>query len=123
MMDNINASCPSDGRPFTPENAMTYDCPEDCARTLTTTWYYCQTSFYLRSKEWPTEGRMALRTLVSQDPPGPCTQTEVNTDEVKCTVLKKSTTDTRTSEERLQERASKLARTMSNTRGGCKGGL
>jgi len=54
---------------------------------------------------------------------GPCTQTEVNTDEVKCTVLKKSTTDTRTSDERLQERASKLARTMSNTRGGCKGGL
>jgi hypothetical protein len=75
MMDNINASCPSDGRPFTPENAATYDCPEDCARTITTTWYYCQTSFYLRSKEWPTEGRMALRTLVSQDPPGPCTAT------------------------------------------------
>lgn len=75
MMDNINASCPSDGRPFTPENAATYDCSEDCARTLTTTWYYCQTSFYLRSKEWPTEGRMALRTLVSQDPPGPCTAT------------------------------------------------
>ena len=37
---------------------------------------------------------------------GPCTQTEVNTDEVKCTVLKKSATDTRTSDERLQERAS-----------------
>ena len=29
----------------------------------------------------------------------------VNTDEVKCTVLKKSTTDTRTSDESLQERA------------------
>ena len=39
-----------------------------------------------------------------------------------CTALKKST-DTRTSDERLQERASKLARTMSSTRGGCKGGL
>jgi len=54
---------------------------------------------------------------------GTCTQTEVNTGEVNCTVLKKSTTDTRTSDERLQERASKLARTMPSTRGGYKGGL
>ena len=42
---------------------------------------------------------------------------------MKRTVLKKSTTDTRTSDERLQERASKLARTIPSTRGGCKGSL
>ena len=38
------------------------------------------------------------------------------------TVLKKST-DTRTSDERLQERASKIALATSSKRGSCKGGL
>ena len=75
MADNINASCPSDGRDFTPENAATYDCSEDCARTLVTQWYYCQTTFYIRSKEWGEVERAALRTLVRPSPPGQCAQT------------------------------------------------
>ena len=76
MMDNLMESCPAPaGGEWTPEAAASYDCSADCARALVTVWNYCQTGFYLRSKEWPEEGRLALRALVKQDPPGPCMET------------------------------------------------
>eukprot|EP01052_Picozoa_sp_SAG31_P004309 SAG31_NODE_177_length_21310_cov_8.894064_13_plen_1219_part_00 len=73
ILDNLDASCPSDGRPFNPETAETYECSLDCAMTLVTTDHYCESSLYLRAKTWPDEARLALRALAAEG--GSCRET------------------------------------------------
>jgi hypothetical protein len=73
LLDNLNISCPSNGRPITPENAATYQCPADCARALVTSWNYCQTTFYLRIDALDDVAKSTFRALVRPNPPGSCT--------------------------------------------------
>ena len=80
MLDNLNVSCPTEpGFVFSAATAQTYMCSDDCAKSLTTTWNYCQTSFYTRTQSWDQNGRDFLRGLVAGAPDlaaegfvGPC---------------------------------------------------
>ena len=76
LMDDLRTTCdPEDGRAFTAENMESYTCSETCAQSLMTVHHHCQTSWYLRVKEWSPEAKAAFGVLVRPSPAGPCRQT------------------------------------------------
>jgi hypothetical protein len=76
LLGNLNTTCPSDdSNTFNAQNAESYQCSKDCARSLVTAWHYCQTRFYLTAKAMDADSRAALKVLVRPTPPGPCTVT------------------------------------------------
>eukprot|EP01052_Picozoa_sp_SAG31_P004312 SAG31_NODE_177_length_21310_cov_8.894064_16_plen_1195_part_00 len=69
LLSSLNVTCPppEDGV-FNMAAAQSYACSENCAKTLTTAWNYCQTSFYMRTQQWDDDGRAFLRGLVAGAP-------------------------------------------------------
>ena len=64
---------------YNAETGAAYDCSDDCAKSLTTAWNYCQTTFYMRVQEWDAGGRAFLLALeagapdlASESTKGPC---------------------------------------------------
>ena len=78
ILNNLNVSCPAEP-PYNAETGAAYDCSDDCAKSLTTAWNYCQTTFYMRVQEWDAGGRAFLLALeagapdlASESTKGPC---------------------------------------------------